>query len=123
MAPMLAKLSMRNMELGEECKRCAQRQKPHVLAESRLVRGFGGVLRLHAGPLTHRTAGRIDALITSLSLNQGTKKTTPMVAARRKADIIMAHHIVRVRSFSESFRSIVSLHQLCQALISILAHN
>ena len=86
---------------------------------------MGGILRLHAGPLAHRTAGRIDALITSLSLNHRTKKTTPMVAAMRKADIIRAHHIVRVRSSSESSRSIVSLHHLCQALalISILGFN
>jgi hypothetical protein len=85
--------------------------------------GVWGVLRLHAGPLTHRTAGRIDALITSFSLNHRTKKTTPMVAAMRKADIIIAHHIARVCSFSESSRLIVSLHQLCQALISILGFN
>ena len=87
--------------------------------------GVWGIVRLHAGPLAHRTAGRIDALITSLSLNHRTKKTTPMVAAMRKADIIRAHHIVRVRSSSESSRSIVSLHHLCQALalISILGFN
>ena len=91
--------------------------------ELRLVGGFGGILRLHAGPLTHRTAGRIDALISSFSLNHRTKKTTPMVAAMRKADIIRAHHIARVRSFSESSRLTVSLHQMCQALISILGFN
>jgi hypothetical protein len=67
--------------------------------------------------LTHRTVGRIDALVTSLSLNHRTKKTNPMVAAMRKANIIIAHHIARVRSSSESPRSFVSLHHLCQALI------
>jgi hypothetical protein len=89
--------------------------KPHVLVEARLV----GVLKAScpAPSLTHRTVGRIDALIASLSLNHRTKKTIPTAAAMRKADIIIAHHIARVRSSSESSRSIVSLHHLCQALI------
>jgi len=59
----------------------------------------------------------INDLERSLSLIHRTKKNTPMTAAIRKADITLAHHAWRESNFSESGRSVVSLHQLCQELM------